>query len=89
MTGARNNILFGMKKSRASVMRAQPAKGDVRILRGPQQKTRPVVLRIRKHLGAAHWNLAHGGNRRNRIRLIASAQKRNGRADRRHDGSNS
>ena len=50
------DVLLRAVKYRASVMRAQPAERQISVLRRPQQKTRPVILRIRKHRRAAHRN---------------------------------
>ena len=69
------------------MMRAQPAERDISILRRSQQKTWPVVLRIRKHLRTTHWNLADLADRRYRERLIPPAQDRDHRAHRRNDNS--
>jgi len=87
MARAGKNILLLLKKNRASMMSAQPAERDVPIFGGPQQKTRPVVLRIGKHFRTANRNLADLGNGGYRIRLIPPTQECDHRAYRRQRNS--
>jgi len=70
------------------MMRAQPAERDISILRRSQQKTWPVVLRIRKHLRTAHRNFVDLTDGRYRVRLISATKERNHRGRCRDDGTN-